>query len=161
MQAWFSDCSHDIMNGLQRVDGICPHIKTPTHAILMYFKGEKKIPRLKFKDSAPQEMYFFFRIYPLLPSLQLYTRHRVIDKRLKSSNCVSVQSGEKQLPVVCPFFFPPAVRLFAVNVTWETEWQNNDNFFWGWAISPNWMSRMCADWTICALASWFPARLCQ
>lgn len=45
------------------------------------------------------------------------------------------------------------VRLFAVNVTWDAEWQNNDSLFWGRAISQNWMSRMCEEWTICALAS--------
>lgn len=47
------------------------------------------------------------------------------------SNCTHAVGNlrwEKRLPVVCPFF-SPAVRLFAVNVTWETEWQNNDNFF--------------------------------
>lgn len=45
------------------------------------------------------------------------------------------------------------VKLFSVNVTWDTEWQNNDNPFWGRAISRNWMSRMCVGWTMCALTT--------
>lgn len=75
---------------------------------------------------------------------------------------VTLSSINLWLLFFCPFFQP--LSLFALNVTWDAEWQNNDSFFfsfffWGRAISQNWMSRMCADWTICALVTQFSPSL--
>lgn len=58
--------------------------------------------------------------------------------------------------------------LFAVNVTWETEWKSHFFFllfslllfcfclfvFWGRAIVQNWMRSICADWTIWTIQSY-------
>lgn len=46
---------------------------------------------------------------------------------------------------------------------WVTKWWDFlylfIYLFWGRAISQNWMSRMCADWTICALVTQFSPSL--
>lgn len=55
-------------------------------------------------------------------------------------------------------FFSP-LRLFAINVTWDTEWQNNDNLFWGRTIFPELNEQYM--WGMNNMFACLPIGLCQ